>query len=275
MIRAVPRPLNTRRLELAPPILTLLPHADDRPVVGIALALAHGLRCRVRALALHGPGEDLPLPLKMALFGLDPRSEADRAIRHLVDSARRGAHVAVRVIKDDDGVAAQAAVAQALPDGVPLVVGRVRGGHPLELERLTPVLEAHGGPFVVVDVPRGPAPAEILAVLPGPKAPGYPAASEAVDALERGYPTFRPKALVRPDDLEVAAKDCAPETLMVVGLPSHRGLGPLAGREGRLDTLSPGPVAAIIPPGPEASRTVGRLFGREQGSGDQGSGKAN
>ena len=113
----------------------------------------------------------------------------------------------------------------------------------------------------MLEVPTAPAPAEVLAVLPGVETPGFGPAAATVDALELSYPTFRPKGLFRPEDLEVAAKDCAPETLTVVGLPSSNGLGPLAGWEGRLGRLSPGAVAVMIPPGPEACRTVGRLLG--------------
>jgi hypothetical protein len=230
--------------------------------MGIALAFAHGHGTRLRAWALHGPGEGLPLPLKMALFGLDPRSEADRAIRHLVDSARRGAHVAVRVISDDDAVAVQAKLLSTLSDGALLIVARVRAGAPLELDRIAPLLAAHPGPLIALDVPRTPAPTEILAILPGPQTPGFALAARQADALDRLYPTFRPRGIDRLDSLEVVAKDCTPEVLTLIGLPSARSLGPLKGLGGPLETLSPGPVAVIIPPGPEASGTLGRLMGQ-------------
>jgi len=255
--------LNTRHLELRPPVVLVLPHAADRPLVGIALALANGRRTRLRTLALHGQGEDLPVPLRMAMFGLDPRSEADRAIRHLVDSARRGAHVAVRVIRDDAAVATQVALLDELDPETPLVVGRVRGGAPLELDRLEPLVRAHRGPVIALDVPpSGPAPSDLLAVLPPRDAPGWAPAVAQTDALERSYATFRPDGIGRLSDLEVVAKDCTAEVLTLIGLPSTGALGPLSGLKGRLDSLFAGPVAVVIPPGPEAWRTVGRLFPR-------------
>ncbi len=263
MIRVRPATLSTHALERRPPVVAVLDHAGDRALIGFGLALAHGRRTRLRAWALHGRGEDLPLPLKMAMFGLDPRNEADRAVRHLVGSARTGAHVAVRVLGDDDALAAQALRLAALDPGTPLIAGAVRGRPRPDTDRLRPLLDAHRGPIVVLDAPApadAPAFAEILAVLPDRGTPGHDVAAAQAAALERGYPTYAPRGLHRAAELEVAAKDCTPDVLTLIGLPSHRSLGPLNGRTGPLSTLSPGPVAVVVPPGPESAATAARLL---------------
>ena len=96
------RPNPTRRPEQTPPVVAVLPHPDDRELLQFGLALSHGDRTRLRAWTFHDPGRRLHPALRIARFGMATRSEADRAIRHLVDSAVRGAHVPVRPFSWDD-----------------------------------------------------------------------------------------------------------------------------------------------------------------------------
>ena len=231
-------------------------------MVRTALALAHGLDSRVRAFALHARGEELPLPLRIALFGLDPRNEADRAIRHLVEGATRGQHVPIRTLSGDAEQMAEhaASLTTAGPDAT-LIVGAVAEGGRPEPDALRALCDAWTGRLIVLWERAGGTFTEVLGVVPKNHAPGREPCEHLLRALERCYPVFRHPQVRSSSDLEVAAKDCTEDVLALIGLPSSNNAGPLTPWAGRLGDLSRGPVAAVVPRGPGRTDLVSALIG--------------
>ncbi len=253
---------DTAAAEQAPSVCVVLPSADDRAMVRTALAVAHGLGSQVRAFALHGRGEELPLPLRMALFGLDPRNEADRAIRHLVDTAARGQHTAIRTLTGDaEQMAAHAATVAAAGPRATLIVGAVHDGRRPEPAALAALCEAWTGRLVVLWDRAGGTFSEVLGVLPPNDAPGREPCEHLLRAVERCYPVFRHPRVRSSSDLEVAAKDCTEDVLAVIGLPTASDPGVLKPWAGRLGDLARGPVGVVVPRGPERPQLVSALIG--------------
>lgn len=241
---------NLRQSEGRPSVAVVLPHAHDRPLMRTALALAHARRGPLRAFALHEPGEELPAPLRLQLYGLWTLSEADRAIRHLVDSAIRGAHVAVQHLDLDGGEAR----VHGLGDSVPLLTGWVRGRSQLDREQLRALLIGHPGDAALVADHSGPAFSEVLAL-------GSGAALQALSRpLAACYPVFEVAA---PDAATArrALSDASPHTLVLLGLPADGGLGPFAEWAGRLEEAAPGTVLAALPRGAVRGAALEAMLG--------------
>ena len=243
------RPNPTRRPEQTPPVVAVLPHPDDRELLQFGLALSHGDRTRLRAWTFHDPGRRLHPALRIARFGMATRSEADRAIRHLVDSAVRGAHVPVRPFSwDDEARAAELAGLGRLPEATTLIVGRVRGRPGLEIDAVLALAAEHPGPVAVVVAPRGPAIREVLATSAAPhEDPAHQALVRSIAALELAYPTFR----VRLDDdarLTEALEDARETTLVFAAVDDDGLYGALEG-DPPLWERHPGTTALLFPPG--------------------------
>ncbi len=249
MIRFQEPTLSERRTEGHLSIAVVLPHAHDRPLLRTALAMAHARRGRLRAFARHEPGEDLPAPLRLQLYGLWTLSEADKAIRHLVDSAIYGAHVAVQPLGLDGG---QTRV-HGLGEQVALVTGWVRGRGRLENDQLRALLIGHPGDAAVVADQNGRAFSEVLAL-------GEGAALQAMARpLAACYPVFEVPA---PDAAaaKAALADATADTLVLLGLPPD-GLGPFEAWRGRLEEASSGTVAAVLPRGAARAGALDALLG--------------
>jgi hypothetical protein len=212
------------------------------------MALANARRGRLRAFALHAPGEDLPAPLRLQLYGLWTASEADLAIRHLIDSAINGAQTAVQTLKPGEG--------GGLPRfdvAVPLVAGWVRGRTQAPRSDIVDLLTRHGGDAVFVADHAGRAFSEVLAL-------GKGAALAAIARpLGACYPLFEvpaPNAKAARKALADASKD----TLVLLGLPGI-GLGPFAEWAGCLQDAAPGTVGAVLPRGGERRAVLEALLG--------------
>lgn len=249
MIRYDTTPLSTRSIEDRPTVAVVLPHAHDRPLVRTAMAVAQARRGRLRAFALHAPGEELPPSLRLQLYGLWTASEADRAIRHLVDSAIYGARTPIQTLELGGGEHAVHDLGQATP----LLTGWVRGRARLEPDELRALLLRHPGDAALVADGNGPAFSEVLAL-----GAGAPLAAIA-RPLGACYPLFEVPA---PDARAVreALSDATPRTLVLLGLPPG-GLGPFAGFAGALEDAAPGTVAAVLPRGDRRAATLDALLG--------------
>ncbi len=249
MIRFPEPPLSAREAEAAASVAVVLPHAHDRPLIRTALAFANARRATLRAFALHAPGEELPPSLSLQLYGLWTLSEADRAIRHLVDSAFRGAHVSVQTLQG----AERAADVHGLGGDAPLITGWVRGRSRAEAGPLRELVLGHPGDVAVVADHEGRAFSEVLAL-------GEGAALQALTRpLGAAYPLYEVPA---PDAAAArrALADASKETLVVLGLPPG-GLGPFAPWAGRLEDVAPGTVAAALPRGPSREGAFDALVG--------------
>ena len=232
-----------------PAVAVVLPHAHDRPLLRTALALAHARRGDLRAFALHEPGEELPASLRLQLYGLWTLSEADRAIRHLVDSAIRGAHVAVQGLQLDGGEAR----IHEFGEHVPLLTGWVRGRSQLDRPQVRTLLLGHPGDAALITDQGGPAFTEVLAL----------GASAALQALARplaaSYPLFEVPA-TDARAARAALADASATTLVLLGLPPGE-LGPFAEWAGRLDEAAPGTVVAALPRGAARQTSLDALLG--------------
>jgi hypothetical protein len=259
MNRVAPGKLDGRADELAPPVVVLLPHAQDRPLVRSALTLAHGLGTRVRAYAFHTPGDHLPGRVRSGLYGSRLRSEADRAIQHLVDSAVAGAHVPVRRLPDTpEEQTGEMERVQALGREAVLIVGLVPDGAKPEPERLRPMVETHQGPVVVLFDRVAPF-SEVLAVTPPEDSYARDVFARLAYGLERACPVFWRHNVVRIDELELAAADATAEQLTLVAAPAPGDLGPLEQLE-EPHSFGPGPLAVLFPKDPGRADLVAKLL---------------
>gem|GEM_PF-2172280 len=226
----------------------VLPDPEDRELVQFGLALSHGDDTRLRAWTFHHPGGDLHPALRIALFGMAARSEADRAIRHLVDSASRGAHVPVRPFsRDPEERAAERAQLAELPEAGVLVVGRVRGRGGVDMDEVMSLAAAHSGPTVVVVARRGPAFREVLATsCADHDDPAHQALVKAIAALEMAYPTFRVRHQTR-GRMGEALADARAATLVFAAVDDDGLYGTLEDDEPLWDR-HPGTTALMFPP---------------------------
>jgi len=238
----------THRLDERPlTLLLVLPTDQDRAPLRTALSIATGHRGRIRALCLSRPGEALPPELRIALYGLSGRSEADLAIQHLVASSNRGAHVIISpVASDEEELLAEARQLAGLDPGMPLVVGWSRTGPLPRIDRLRPLVDAFKGPVVLLVDDDGPLPTEVLGLLPAPKVPEHAAVQTIVRDLERTLPAF----FVREDQARAAVADCTAQTLVVAGLPP--------GTE--LESAVPGRLLLVLAPSEERTELVVELI---------------
>jgi hypothetical protein len=238
----------THHLDERPLTLVLvLPTDQDRAPLRTALSIATGHRGRLRALCLSRPGESLPPELRIALYGLSGRSEADLAIQHLVASSNRGAHVIVSpVATDEDERLAEAKQLGELDPNVPLVVGWCRTGPLPRIDRLRHLVEAFKGPVVLLVDDDGPLPTEVLGLLPAPEAPGHATVRTIVRDLERTLPAF----VMREEEARAAVADCTPNTLVVAGLPPRSDL----------ESAVPGRLALVLAPSEQRSKLVVELI---------------
>jgi hypothetical protein len=242
-------PKTTHRAEQRAPIVAILPHPDDLELLQFALALSHGDRRPLRAWTFHRLGSDLHPALRIARFGMTARSEADRAVRHLVESSTKGAHVLTRPFADDPKERdAEVATIQALPSETLLLVGRVRGRRGVDLAALRSLVGSHAGPVVIVVGRRGPVMREVLAVSTAPhEDPAHRALVGLIAALEQGYPTFRVR-LNEPERLKTALADAGAVTLLVAAVDDDALFGSLT-HDPPLWDQHPGGTALVFPPG--------------------------
>jgi hypothetical protein len=252
VIRVGPRVVDSHAAERRAPVLLLVPDVEDRALVRTGLAVAAGMRTRLRCWALREPGEDLPVALRVALYGLAARSEADRAVRQMVDAAVRGAHVATRPMgADDEEARREIAVIHGAGAGAPLLCGWTAGGPGPEPERLRRAALPHPGALIVVRDVETATFSEVLALDPcDDGSSARDALVEAARCLERGYPLWR-RRTTEPRELASALRDCRETTLALVSLDGERGLSLLGswGRDGGLETLVPGTLAFVLPRG--------------------------
>ena len=230
-------------------MVTILPHPDDREMVQFGLTLSRGMGTQLRVWTFHRPGADLHPALRIARYGMAATSEADRAIRHLMESASRGGHVPVRPFSDDPGARAEELAAiHALPDPTPLVVGRVQGRSGLAWPDLQELTQAHPGPTVVL-VGRRDAPLrEILALSNAPHDdPAHQTLMHLLAPLEMAYPTFRLR-LEDGERLRQALADVGRKTLVIAAADGNGLLGTLDGSPPLWDR-HPGSTAVVFPPG--------------------------
>lgn len=244
MIHLQTSPLSVHVDEARPSVAVVLPHPHDRALVRTALGLAGTRQARVRAWALREAGDTLPAPLRVQLYGLWTMSEADRAIRHLVDSAIYGAHVAVSRVDSDS-----LEPLTRLPESSPLLFGWVRGTQRPPPEQLVALATARPGTAALVIDQPGRAFEEVL-VLDG----GGPGLADFVAPLEACYPVFRPD-LGRRGALDRALADCRAESLVLVA-PSPDGPGPLGPLLGRLADAAPGTIVLLLPAGDTRARCL-------------------
>ena len=225
------RPLSQRVGERHPRLVLIVPTPDARAPIRTALSLTAG-GGRLRTISLTRAGDGLPPELRIALFGLSARSEADRAIQHLVDSATRGAHVAPEPIPEHEQDLLQFAHALGqLPEDIPLLVSWTRGGALPDPERLRPLLDAWRGP-IVLHVDAGPdLSTEVLGLMPDGEALGPVVA--LLESFERTLPVFR----VPESNARAAVGDCSPRTLVVAALPPRSDL----------ESAVPGRLLLVIP----------------------------
>ena len=218
MLPAAPQRLSTPDREFSPVIRVVLPEPRDTALVRTGLALAHGHRTRLRAVALHDPTAALPASLRLSLHGLTTGSPADRAIRHLVRSASRGAHVEVLPLASD-AATARLQLGLDSPEGSELlVIGRVRGCRAPEAETIHGLLEQWAGPVLVLLDSDGPAFSEVLAVTPSDDAPIRDTFARHSHALEQSYPVYwkhdvrKPRALgkLSVEQRSVVVAQCRP-----------------------------------------------------------------
>jgi hypothetical protein len=245
----LPQPKTTRRVEQRSPILAVLPRPDDREFLQFALALSHGDHRRLHAWTFHQSGSGLHPALRIALYGMAARTEADRAIRHLIESASRGAHVPVRPFSSnaEDRTTELKGLA-ALPKDTPLVVGRMRGAAGVDLDATQPLAANHPGPVIVWIGRRGPPLHEVLATSSAPHEDrAHQALVQSIAALERAYPTFRVRLKGR-DDLKRAVADAQAVTLLFAAVDDDGLFGTLAAKTPLWERHA-GTTALLFPPG--------------------------
>ena len=209
--------LSEHTLEQRASLHVVLPTHDCRAPLRTATSLALGLGAELRASCLVAPGERLPPELRIALYGLAARGDAERAVRHLVRSAVVGAHVPVRPLPVDPDERRAFAACFGSPE-LPLVVGWSRGGPLPLLDRLPDVLTPWSGPIVVLLDDDGPVPTEVLGLaLGGTAHPAVAATGVLLRGLERALPVFR-VAATRAAEARAALRDCTPRTLVLAAM---------------------------------------------------------
>lgn len=212
-------------------MVAVVPSVGDRALLRTALALAHGANRRLRALALHDPADDLPLPLRIQLYGLTVRSQADVALRHVVAQAFHGQRLDVRAIDPIEHKGDSAAVHALGPDAL-LVLGMTKDGTP-RLSALQVLADGHPGTVVLLADSGGPAFEEVLSIEGDPDS--QPALASIRHALETCYPVFTARKAAS------ALPDCTARTLVITGA----GEPPLG--IARWWGAAPGPVAVVLP----------------------------
>lgn len=262
MTQATPDRLDQRSEELRPPVVVVLPESDHRALIGVGLALSHGLRTRLHACTFHDPGDDLPLGLRAQAFGGRVPSEADRAIHQLVQDASRGARVAVRRLPS--GPAALRSAVEpihALGPEALLVVGRLRSAEAPGEERLRAVVEGHLGPVVAL-VSGGTPMAEVVAVTPSEGATTCDLFARVAYALERSYPVYFRQGVEDAIDLGEVLDQASLDQLVLVTVAGPDDPGPASLLADPHEIAGRGAVAVVLPAWPgRAGLVVGLLAG--------------
>jgi len=240
-------------------VLTLLGSEADRPLLCTALALTRGTRRRLTAWCLPDPAQMLAERLRATMLGMRGNSEADRALRYMVESSIRGHHVPIRHLpQETQAFSEQIEELRALPEDSLLVTGWTRGGAVPSGRSFATIIREHPGSLLVVmAVPQTPFSAALLVSLGA--ATGPEAQLQALaESLEDSYPCWLQEAPTL-DGLEPLLSEARENDLVIVSAANTKAteIVPL------LDRLRPatgGYTAAILlPPGGDREQLLSWL----------------
>lgn len=240
------RRLSEHTAERAVHLHLVIGEPDDVAPIRTALALGAG---RVRVLGLRRPGEDLPVELRIARYGLGVRRDADRAVERLVNEASDGARVSVASLPADEaGVRAVAERLAAASLALPLVVGWTRHGPLPPVDRLRPLVEGCPGAVALLLDDAGPPFEEVLGLRGGADDdPAVPPAGQLLRALERSRPAFRVHA-GKASAARAALGDAGVRTLVILPVTDPVP-GGLLDDVAALESATRGPLLVVFAPG--------------------------
>ncbi|MEE2829107.1 MAG: hypothetical protein VX498_07960 [Myxococcota bacterium] len=246
MIRSLPPNLARVPGEDRVALQLLLAGSEARPVLRSALALANAEQRGLRSFCVEAPGSHLPPRLSRAIHG-DLRSEADYAIRNLIESASRGTRLPLspRPAPPDPAAAPASAPGPAAAE-IPRIVGWLKGARRPPLSDVKRFRGKGDGRFLLLADVEGRPFDEILALAVG-ELPGaaMDALKEQVRFLEGSYPVWRQK-ISKPSKLDGVLADLRPTSLLLLVLPTPPA-EPFEALPGRLEELAPGPVGLLLP----------------------------
>jgi len=238
------RRLSEHDAERGPHLHLLLGEPDDVAPIRTALALGAG---RLRVVGLRRRGEDLPVELRIARFGLGVRREADRAVERLVTEASDGARVPVLGLPTDED--ARARLASKLGEQpLPVVLGWTRHGPLPPVDRLRELLSGCDASVALLLDDAGPPFEEVLGLRAGDDDdPAVAPAGLLLRALERARPAFRVHA-TDARKAKAALGDAGVRTLVLVPVTDPVAGGLLDAPEA-LESTTRGPLLLVFAPG--------------------------
>lgn len=228
-------------------VVTLLGGEQDRRLLGVALALSRGGRRRITAWSLPDSARMLADRLRAATLGLRGSSEADRALRYMIEASNRGHHVPVqRLSHETQACAEQLEEIRSFGEDSLLVTGWSRGCVPSTDRCFTTVVKQYrGSVLVVMDAPAAPFAASLLVSL-GPKASSHSQLEALGESLETSYPCWMRRA-ENLDALEPLLAELDKSDLVIVSAV-HSPATEITALLDRLRAVAQGSTAALLLP---------------------------
>jgi len=209
-----PSPRSTA--DAAETVLALLSGKQDGSLLRTALAMTDRNARRVLAWSLPDPQHELRSRLQSTALGFRGNSEADRALRYMIETARRGHHVPVRRLSHETRARAeQLAEIRAGSPGRLLVTGWSRGSEVPDDPSFAAIIKEHDGPvLLLMDAPAEPFTAALLVAVDAPAA-----AETDLEALARGlepsYPCWQ-RRVASGAELEPLLQEVTPSDLVII-----------------------------------------------------------
>ena len=198
------------------PIIALLTSDDDRRLLSLAVSLRGSTGRRVDAWALPDESRTLKQTLRATMLGIRGNSEANRALRYMVDTSARGHHIPVRILPTVSSARSeQLDELTRLPADTLLVTSFTQGGQAPADSSFDEVLCAHPGPLLLMMGCPPQAFTSALFVSDDPSTEASKALSTLCDAVERAYPCWT-RAAADLDALEELLAETTRADLVIV-----------------------------------------------------------
>ena len=177
------------------PIVALLNSEGDRRLLSLAMTLRGGPERRVEAWSLPDEAGSLRERLRATMLGLRGTSQANRALRYMVEASARGHHIPVRILSSTSSARdEQIDELRQLPADTLLVTGWARGGQPPADPSFSEVIRAHAGPLLfMMECPSQPF-TSALFVSSGVSDEATTTLSALSASVERTYPCWTREA---------------------------------------------------------------------------------
>ncbi len=256
---AASTPISGSVSEPAASVLALLSGEEDGSLLRTALALTDRNAGRVLAWALPDPQRELLGRLQSTALGFRGNSKVDRALRYMVETARRGHHVPIRRLSHEtQALAEQLAEIRAGSTGRLLVTGWSRGSVAPDDPSFTAIIKDHDGPvLLLMDAPAEPFSAALLVAV-GTASTGTTELDGLAQSLEPAYPCWQ-RQVADTSGLESLLAEVTPTDLVII-LPASPGAAKLHGLLDRLHSAAgTATFGVLLPPGTQRDQVLAWL----------------